>query len=116
MAKTEAPPEDRWVLGWRGQDLIPNIPPEIETPCRNTDWSGRRLPNGGVMDLWAGEGYGRTGKKKAYREAATLCEQVCLREYPEAFGECAKYQARFQPKDMVYAGVIPPDGIDPSLN
>lgn len=109
MAKVDAPPEDRWVLGWRGQDNIPNIPTEVDTPCRNEEVSARRLPNGTVMDLWAGEGYGRNRKSEAYREAASLCNTVCAIEHPEAFAACGLYQQKYQPRDMVYGGVVPPD-------
>lgn len=100
------PIESRWILD-RGRDEVPNIPADIPTPCRNEEVSGRRLPNGEVMDLWAGEGYGRRHMKEAYREAASLCWSICAVKYPQAFAECAAYQAKHKPANMVYGGVIP---------
>lgn len=98
--------EDRWlVVG--GRDEVPNIPADIPTPCRNEEVSGKRLPDGSVVDLWAGEGYGRKHIREAYREAAGLCLNICATRFPEAFAECALFQSKYQPAYMVFGGVIP---------
>jgi len=92
--------------------LIPLVDSNAQTPCRNEEVSGRRLPNGEVVDLWFGE-YGSNSpwdSRQAYREAAGLCWKVCAVDHPEAFAACAAYQAKHKPVHGVYGGVIPPGG------
>lgn len=106
MAKAEQDPEIPYLLPG-GQRDVPDIPYDADTPCRNEEFSGRRLPDGEVVDLWFGDGWGRNRTKDAMRHAASLCWSVCAIEHPEAFEACALYQSKFKPTHGVYGGVIP---------
>lgn len=88
---------------------VPNIPHWVDTPCRNEEVSGHRLPNGEVIDLWFGDSGSNNPKHvlPTYREAAKLCWSVCAVETPDAFEACALYQQKEQPDYGVYGGVIP---------
>lgn len=94
----------------RDLSQVPNIPAHVNTPCRNEDVSGNRLPNGNVIDLWIGDsGSTRaTDRVATYNEAAALCLTVCKVQHPEAFAECDRARiARGGDEYAVMAGVLP---------